>query len=160
MFTSLIFYIPSTPPLPSWFRYRSICMQDEQEYLHCNHGTLLILWSCLERLGWYEQWQADFCYCRLGRWISQMAYTPYFRTAYPHLSHVLEVLQVILPPPSKERSKNRIEDFNRWKLAQLSREMSLGKYWVRFYAYGLARKRLPVEHPDTKQYSRHFDVRV
>ena len=32
-----------------------------------------------------------------------MAYTPYFRTAYPHLSHVVEVLQVILPPPLQKR---------------------------------------------------------
>ena len=79
-----------------------------------------------------------------------------------HIYHMwLKCFKSYCPPPtSKERSKYRIENFKTWKLAQTSREMSSGKNWVRFYAYGLGQKRLPVEHPGTKQYLRHFDARV
>ena len=66
----------------------------------------------------------------------------------------------IAPPLQKRDTRIGYWNLKDEKLAQTSREMSSGKNWVRFYAYGLGQKRLPVEHPGTKQYLRHFDARV
>ena len=66
----------------------------------------------------------------------------------------------IAPPLQKRDTRIGYRNLKDEKLAQTSREMSSDMNSVRFYAYGLAQKRLPVEHQDTKQYSRHFDARV